>query len=170
MDFDFMSDDILNDFDSYTGKCDFHTELQKTAIRCTNNSDVIHDEWNNMLSSILNNWDADVKMSLFDAVDYMMSVCGYDYFGKELLFSDKSNFWFLQSEQYRTLGLDELKNKRLYCVTIAIFESINYWCWHDSPVQVTFSFEELKNVLKHGNIVIDWSSYAKFKGGDSSLI
>lgn len=50
-----------------------------------------------MLLSILHNWDADVKMSPYEAVDYMMTVCGLGYLGEETFELDKSNFWFLHS-------------------------------------------------------------------------
>lgn len=170
MDLDIMFDNILDNIDSVVGRKDFHTELQKCALRCAKEHAPIHDEWNDMLSSILQNWDADVKMSPYEAVDYMMSVCGYDYLGEQPLALDESDFWFEQSEQYKNLDLEESENKRLYYVTIAIFETINYWCWHDAPVHITFDSDGLKEVLKYGNIGIDWNSYEKFGDGDSSSL
>ncbi len=169
MDWDLVYDNMFDNIGSFTGIFDFRAELQKTALRCANRLCLIQEEWNVMLSSILSNWDADVKMSLIEAVDYMMSISGYDYLGEEPLFSDKSDFWFQQSELYKDLGLDKSKNKRLYYVTIAIFETINYWCWYDAPVHITFDSDGLKEVLKYGNIAIDWNSYEIFNGGDSSL-
>ena len=170
MDLDIMFDTILDSIDSVVGKNDFHTELQKCAFRCAKGHAPIYDEWNDMLSSILHNWDADVKMSPYEAVDYMMSVCGYGYLGEETIELDQSDFWFLQSEQCKTLDLDESKSKRLYYTTIAIFETINYWCWHDAPVQITFDLDGLKGVLVYGIIIIDWNSYKKINGDDSSLL
>ena len=164
MDLHLWFDNILDNIDSFTGKFDFHAELQKTAFRCANGLSLIHDEWNVILSSILGNWDADVKMSLYEAVDYMMTVCGYGYLGEEILGHDEPDFWFLQSEQYRTLDLEESKSKRLYYITIAIFETINYWCWHDAPVQITFDSEGLQSVLRYGSINIDGNSYEKING------
>lgn len=49
-------------------------------------------------------------------------------------------------------------------MTIAIFETINYWCWHDAPVQISFDSEGLKEVLRYGSINIDWNSYKKING------
>lgn len=164
MDLDIMFDSILNSIDSVVGKKDFHTELQMCALRYAKEHAPIHNEWNDMLSSILHNWDADVKMSPYEAVDYMMAVCGYGSLGEEIVGHDEHDFWFLQSEQYKALDLDESKNKRLYYMTIAIFETINYWCWHDAPVQITFHSEGLKEVLRYGNIHIDWNSYEKING------
>ena len=169
MDLDIMFANILHGIDSVLGKTDFHAELQKCALRCAKGLAPIHDEWNDMLSSILHNWEADVKMSPYEAVDYMMTVCGYGYLGEETIELNKSDFWFLQSEQCKTLGLDESKSKRLYYITIAIFETINYWCWHDAPVQITFDSEGLQGVLRYGRINIDWNSYKKSMGSDSSL-
>ena len=166
MDLHLWFDNILDNIDSFTGKFDFHAELQKTAFRCANGLSLIHDEWNVILSSILGNWDADVKMSLYEAVDYMMAVCGYGYLGEETIELDESDFWFLQSEQCKALVLDESKSKRLYYMSIAIFETINYWYWHDAPVQITFNFEGLKGVLRHGSICINWNSYKKFQFDD----
>ena len=164
MDLDIMFDKILDSIDSIVGKKDFHAELQKCALRCAKGIAPIHDEWNDMLSSILHNWDADVKMNTYEAVDYMMTVCGYGYLGEEILGHDEPDFWFLQSEQYRTLDLEESKSKRLFYITIAIFETINYWCWHDAPVQITFDSEGLQGVLRYGSINIDWNSYEKING------
>lgn len=47
-----------------------------------------------MLSFILHNWDADVKISPYKAVDYMMTVCGYGYLGDETIEQEESEFWF----------------------------------------------------------------------------
>ena len=164
MDLDIMFDNILDSIDSYVGKKDFHTELQICALRCVMVHALIHDEWNDMLSSILQNWDADVKLCPYEAVDYMMTICGYGYLGEKNVVLYESDFWLLQSEQCKTLGLEESKNKRLYYITIAIFETINYWCWHDAPVQITFNSEGLKEVMRYGNIHIDWNSYEKING------
>ena len=169
MDLDIMFDNILDSIDSFVGKKDFHAELQMCALRCVMGHAPIHDEWNDILSSILQNWDADVKMSPYEAVDYMMTICGYGYLGEETIELDESDFWFLQPEQCLALGLEESKSKRLYYITIAIFETINYWCWHDAPVQITFDSEGLKGGLRYGRINIDWNSYKKTMGGDSSL-
>ena len=162
MDLDIMFGNILDSIDSTVGKMDFHAELQKCALRCTKSLVPIHNEWSDMLLSILHNWDADIKMSLNEAVDYMMDVCGYECFGEEIIGHDEHDFWFLQSEQYKALDLDDSKGKRLYYMTIAIFETINYWCWHDAPVQISFDSEGLKEVLRYGSINIDWNSYKKF--------
>ena len=156
-----MFDNILGSNDSVSGEKDFHAELQKCASRCALGLTPIHDEWNEMLSSILHNWDADVKINLYEAVDYMMTACGYGYLGEEIIGHDESEFWFLQSAQGKALNLEESKNKRLYYLTIAIFETINYWCWHDAPLQITFDSEGLKGVLRYGSVNIDWNSYIK---------
>lgn len=164
MDLDVMFDNLLDSIDSVVGRKDFHIELQKCALRCAKEHAPIHDEWNGMLSSILQNWDSDVKMNPHEAVGYMMTICGYSYLGEETIELDESDFWFLQSEQCKTLGLEESKSKRLYHMTIAIFETINYWCWHDAPIQIAFDSEGLKEVLRYGNIHIDWNSYEKING------
>ncbi len=164
MDLDIMFDNMLGRMDSVVGKKDFHAELQMCALRCAMRHAPIHDEWNDMLSSILHNWEAYIKMSLYEAVDYMMTVCGYGYLGEEIIGLDQSDFWFIQSEQYKALVLEESKSKRLYYMTIAIFETINYWCWHDAPVQITFDSEGLQGVLRYRSISIDWNSYKKING------
>ena len=162
MDFENLFDDMLGCADgtaSVCGSLDFHSELQKWAFRCALGLVPIQDAWSYMLSSILNNWKVYIRMSLDEAVYYMMNVCGYSIFGEEIIASENSEFWFLYSEKYKTLHTDESKGIRLYYLTIAIFESINYWCWHDAPVQITFDFEGLKDVLRYGDIQIDWDSY-----------
>ena len=88
MDLDIMFGNILDSIDSTVGKMDFHAELQKCALRCAKSLVPIHNEWSDMLLSILHNWDADIKMSLNEAVDYMMDVCGYECFGEEIIGHD----------------------------------------------------------------------------------
>ena len=102
-----MFNNTLDSIDSVVGKMDFHVDLQKCALRCVKGYAPIHEEWNDMLLSILHNWDADVKMSPYEAVDYMMTVCGYGYLGEETNELNKSDLWFLQSEQCKTLVLEE---------------------------------------------------------------
>lgn len=164
MDLDFMLNGTWDSMNPDGGMPDFHAELQMTALNCAHACASVQDEWNDMLSTILHNWDAEIKMSQFEAVDYMMNVCGYGYFGKDTIGIDTSDFWFLQSEQYKNLKLEGSKCKRLYYVTIAVFETVNYWCWHDSPVPITFDSKGLKEVLAFGNIRIDWDSYEKYNG------
>lgn len=101
-------------------------------------------------------------MSQYEAVDYMMTVCRYGLLGEETIELNETDFWFLQSEQNKTLGLDVSKSKRLYYITIAIFKTINYWCWHEAPVPITFDSESLKGVLRYGSINISWNSYENF--------
>lgn len=163
VDLDFLLNGLLDSV-PVIGKSDFHAELQRTAIHCAHGHGLVQDEWNEMLSSILHNWDADIKMSQFEAVDYMMNVCGYGYFGEDTIGIDTSDFWFLQSEQYKNLKLEGSKGKRLYYVTIALFETINYWCWHGAQVSNTFDSKRLMKVLAFGNIGIDWYSYEKYNG------
>lgn len=145
--------------------------MQNCAHRCAKGLAPIHDKWNCMLSSILHNWDADVKMSPYEAANHMMTVCGYGYWGEETIVQDKSEFWFLKSEQCKALDLEDSKSKRIYCMTIAIFETINYWCWHNAPVQITFDSEGLQGVLRYGSINIiniDRNSHEISMGSDSS--
>ena len=163
VDLDFYLNGML-DSDHVGGKSDFHAELQRTALYCAHGHGIVQYEWNEMLSSILHNWDADIKMSPYESVDYMMAECGYNHCGEDTIGLDTSHFWFLQSEQYKNLNLEGSKGKRLYYVTIALFETINYWCWHYALVSITFDYKGLKEVLAFGNISIDWDSYEKYNG------
>lgn len=151
---------IMDSINSVLEEADFHVKLQRCAHRCAKGITPIHDEWNDMLSSILHNWKADIKMSSYEAVDYMMTVCSrYCYLGEETMTQEDPNFWFFQSEQCKPLGLDESESKRLYYITIALFETINYWCWHEAPLPITFDSKGLEGVLRYGRIYIDWYSY-----------
>lgn len=112
-------------------------------------------------------WKAEIKMNLYEAVDHIADVCGYTTVGRDHFFSDNYGFWFILSDQYKNLGVDDSRAKGHYYMTIAIFETINYWCWHDAPNAIIFDFQGLQQALKYGNIQIDWDSYEKFDSGDS---
>ena len=163
MDLDLIFNDLQDYIRPNDGKLDFHTELQKTACQCAKGA-FVQDEWQGLLVSLLYHWKAEIKLSMYEAVDYMADVCGYATIGRDNFFSNDYGFWFILSSQYKELGVDESKAKGLYYMTIAIFETINYWCWHDAPVPITFDFQGLQQVLKFGNIQIDWDSYEKFSG------
>lgn len=44
-------------------------------------------------------------------------------------------------------------------MTIAVFETINYWCsyWYYAPI--SFNRDSLIDVLENGSISINWASY-----------
>lgn len=163
--FDFILDDINNVVDIYlpdsskSTKTDIHLEIAQSAKLCSNGSVLIAEEWEKLLSLILNNWEAAIYMDLQQAISYLMEVCGYDFLGNEIFSHDKSQFWFLQSEQFENLKKDGSYRHSLYYITIAVFETINYWCWHDYPTPVLFDFTQLKEVLINGFIQINWDSY-----------
>lgn len=145
---------------------DFHARLQRAALRCAKGvygNRGIHHEWNDMLLFILHKWEIHAHMCLSEAVDYMMAVCGFGDFRGRSIASDESDFWFLLSEQYRKLDIDKFKfnSERIYYITIAIFETLNYWCWYNSNVKIPLDYEELKGVLKYGKISIRFESYDK---------
>lgn len=163
--FDFILDDINNYIDIYlpdsskSTKSDIHLEIAQSAKLCANGSVFIAEEWEKLLSLILNNWDVAINMDLQQAISYLMEVCGYDLEGNKIFSLDKSKFWFLQSEQFQDLKKDCSYRHSLYYITVAVFETINYWCWHDYPTPVLFDFKHLKEVLTNGIIHINWDSY-----------
>ncbi len=44
-------------------------------------------------------------------------------------------------------------------MTIAVFETINYWFWYDHNISIVFNKETLSHALECGKIYIDWDSY-----------
>lgn len=142
---------------------DFHIELARTARCCVdicNDRNLVEEKWCDMLSRILTNWMASVEIDLCEAVEYLLDTSGI--FGSNLSYSS-CDFWFLNSLDYQELCINRPRRDRVYYVTIAIFETLNYWCWHDAPLPITFNADTLATTLKEGGIYIDFSAYANYR-------
>ena len=138
------------------------------ALQCADGTD-IQTAWHNFLLSILTNWDADIQMDLHDAVVIMLSAAGLNesvnYKGfsfytlpMRLGIKLKINFWFKLPTELQWLPQEEQYKKRIFMMTIAVFETINYWCsyyWY----HIVFNRESFIGVLENGSISIDWTSY-----------
>lgn len=118
----------------------------------------IFESWKYTLTKLLIHWEAEVEMDLDEAASIMLNTAFPSYHDK--LFGN-NDFWFKAEEYVSNLPLPSyIKNKAcIYMMTIAIFETIAYWCWHDAPLQIVFNELNLKGILKNGNINIDWSQY-----------
>ncbi len=141
---------------------DFQIELSKVARHCAAicyNSNYLREKWSDMLSHILSNWDVSVEMDLHEAIKYMMDVSGVC----DSIPSPNCNFWFLNSLDYQELCANGPQWNRVYYVTIAMFETLNYWCWHSAPLSITLNADTLTTVLKEGEIYIDFSAYTKYR-------
>lgn len=147
---------------------EFQECLASIAHQCSEGTD-IHTAWHDFLLSILTNWDADIQMDLHEAVVIMLSAAGLNESANYKEFSfytslmrmgikPKINFWFKLPTELQRLPQEEQYKKRIFMMTIAVFETINYWCsyyWY----HIVFNRESLIDVLENGSICIDWTSY-----------
>lgn len=67
-------------------------------------------------------------------------------------------FGFKLPTELQKLPREIQHKKRIFIMTIAVFETINYWYWHDPPT-IIFNREYLIDVLENGITHIDWTSY-----------
>lgn len=141
---------------------DFQTRLLRTACHCTTicyNRNLVREKWYTMLSHILSNWNVSVEMDLHEAIKYMIDVSGVCDSNP----SHNCDFWFLNSLNYQELCANGPQRDRVYYVTIAIFETLNYWCWHSAPLPITLNMDTLATILKEGKVYIDFSAYTKYR-------
>lgn len=146
----------------------FQECLVSVAQQCADGAD-IHIAWYDFLLTILKNWNADIQMDLHDTVVIMLSAAGLDesinykgfsYYTLLMKFGIKLkiDFWFKLPSELQRLPHEVQYKKRIFMMTIAVFETINYWCWYNSPI-VTFNRKSLIDVLENGSISINWTSY-----------
>lgn len=152
----------------------FQENLGDVAQRCANGAN-IYITWHNFLSTILKNWNADIQMDLHDAVDIMLSAAGLNKF---INYKGFPEYFHSFNVSFNVLDLKPNKNKikfwyklpflkkiqirkRIFMMTISVFETINYWCWYDSPVSISFNRDSLINTLNNGSISINWALYQR---------
>lgn len=147
----------------------FQESLRDMALQCADEAD-IHIAWHNFLFAILKNWNADIQMNLHDAVAIMLSAAGLDEsikykgfsfytFSMGLGIRPKIDFWFKLPAELQRLPQEVQYKKMIFMMTIAVFETINYWCsyWYYAPI--SFNRDSLIDVLENGSISINWESY-----------
>lgn len=117
---------------------EFHESLVSVAQQCADGTD-IQTAWHDFLFAILKNWNADIQMDLHEAVVIMLSATGLDESINYKGFSFytplirmgiklKINFWFKLPSELHRLPQEEQCKRRIFMTTIAVFETINYWC------------------------------------------
>lgn len=153
----------LNDFNGFS--------ILETARFCAEGENIA-SYWHSLLERMLMHWNANVEMDLDDAILYCVSATNitndnYNNILNEIccIQSNLQQSWLYNSPFVKFWYLDKspIRAMRIYRITVAVFESINYWCWHDSPLQITFSESELANCLQYP-IHIDWEKYDGFLG------
>lgn len=147
----------------------FQESLRDMALQCADGAD-IHIAWHDFLFAMLKNWNAKIQMDLNDAVIIMLSAAGLDksinYKGFSyytLLMRSgiklKIDFWFNLPIELQMLPQEVQYKKRIFMMTVAVFETINYRCsyWYYAPI--SFNRDSLIDVLENGSISINWASY-----------
>ena len=132
---------------------DNHEQIRETAIMCANKGSHFDGLWQQQLESLLHYWKANIKMDLNGATNVMLKSAGYNYNTDWLVSNKDYFFWY----KYKSDGLfkppfplDPVKS-RTYRMTIAVFETINYWCEKNYPTPIDFTKESLLDVLMHGH-------------------
>lgn len=149
-------DNDLMEIKEFNGTYSIH----ETAMMCRNGADIFQC-WRSLLSRILNNWEADVEIDLDEAVAICMSVSKVHEVSKK--WADV-NFWYQDHTPTRSRWIFwhrkkfDYREMKIYRITVALFVSINYWCWHDSPVSIRFDEKGLINCLQYP-IHIEWEEY-----------
>ena len=157
-------DDILDLFDTSSVKVpivsfqDFQENLKYTAWQSIREPESLETIWCNFLSSILDHWQASVEIELGEATDILINAAGINLC-PHVSPSDKGDFWYKPPQELYSMPKGVQEFGMIYMNIIAVFETINYWCWHDAPVSITFNKENLLSVLACGSITIDWSNY-----------
>lgn len=145
----------------------FQESLRNMALQCADGAD-IQSAWHDFLFAILKNWNVKIQMNLHDAVVIMLSAAGlnesinYKGFSYYTLFMKfgiklKIDFWFNLPIELQMLPQEVQYKKRIFMMTVAVFETINYWCSYYAPI--SFNGDSLIDVLENGSISINWESY-----------
>lgn len=136
----------------------FNEHLRYIACQCVLKQENLATIWCDYLSYILDNWHANIQIELNDAIDICLSASGINI-SPHFSLIEKKEFWYKLPEELYNLPKGIQQMGMIYMNTITVFETINYWCWHDAPVPVTFNKDNLLSVLESGKIDIDWSNY-----------
>lgn len=147
-----------------------HEDIKKTAIACASKGSHFDALWHELLERMLNHWQADIQMDLWDATKVMLHCAGY-YNDSDWRVTNNYDLWYQYENDasniksnYRVFPvinscLPLFCQERAFKITIAVFETINYWCYYTNPVRITLTEENLIQTLKYGNIHIKWDSY-----------
>ena len=96
----------------------------------------IADDFAQFLKRLVEDWRGDLRIDSYHAVSIIIDSIEYN------------TFWWLA---------DENNSRDPYKVTIALFESINYYCWYYS-YYISIDDDNLRGILQYP-IAIDWSKY-----------
>lgn len=153
----YLLSDCISDF------CKFNdSSIFDIAKSCAEGED-IEMCWGDLLSRMLNHWKAEVQMDLNDAI----SICLYATGIKEedsfvpCHFNSIDSPHCIQNMKFWYCDKSPIRAMKIYRITVALFESINYWCWHDAPLPITFCLSELVNCL-NSPICLEWEKYDGF--------
>lgn len=146
-------------------------DIQKTALACANEEIYFDALWHDLLERMLLYWHADIKMNLWEATNVMLNSAGYQY-GRGWFVTKEYDFWYKYENDdclnvppispHIVIGVAvglNFRKERAFKMTIAVFETINYWCNFTDPLRITLTREDLLQTLINGRIHIDWNSY-----------
>ena len=69
------------------------------------------------------------------------------------------HFWYKVPDELKSLPKGVQSMSYIYMITIVIFETINYRCWHNYHVGVELNRESILELLEYGEINIYWDQY-----------
>ncbi len=89
---------------------------------------------------MLSHWHADRELSAKGAIR---------------IFEDSvksGDFWWVKKHQ---------EPQSLYMCTVALLESVNYWCWHEAPLPICFDEEGFRECIQYPIEISDVDFYRK---------
>lgn len=141
-----------------------HDAIQTTALECASKGSHFDALWYELLEVVLSNCKVDINMDLWEATYLMLRCAGY-YYDNDWRDTHPTNnyeFWYkYENDESIEIPIISCKNRNYiaFRMTIAMFETINYWCCHNRPLAIMLNSENLYNVMKNGRINFDWDSY-----------
>lgn len=156
---------IITQINKVVNKQHIHDAIQTTALECASKGSHFDALWHELLKVVLSNWEVDIKMDLWEATYLMLRCAGYYYDNdwRDTHPTNKYEFWYkYEDDESIEIPIISCKKRNYiaFIMTIAVFETINYWCCHNSPLAIMLNSENLYNVMKSGIINIDWDSYS----------
>lgn len=158
----------LSECDGFDSEQDNFTEwsILETARLCAEGEDICKC-WYSLLSQMMRYWNATINMNLDEAILFCLNAANISPDSDDIqkaidyaphytnIDSQRPCLWYKDNSPIRAMSI--------YRVTVALFETINYWCWHDSPLPITLNSSGLADCLQ-APVHIEWEKYDGFLG------
>lgn len=93
-----------------------------------------------LIDEMLSHWQADRELRAEEAIDI---------FENSVISGD---FWWVKKHR---------ESQSLYMCTVALLESVNYWCWHEAPLPICFDEKGFRECIQYPIAIYDIDFYQK---------